>query len=39
VEHDGKAYIVVALSEDDEGAEWLGRIIVALDRIITGQSS
>lgn len=39
VEHDGKAYIAVALSEDDEGAEWLGRIIVALDRIIIGHSS
>jgi beta-lactamase class A len=39
VEHDGKAYIAVALSEGDDGAEWLGRIIVALDRIIVGQSS
>jgi len=39
VEHDGKAYIAVALSEDDDGAEWLGRIIVALDQIIVGQSS
>lgn len=39
VEHDGKAYIAVALSENDDGAEWLGRIIVALDQIIIGQSS
>jgi beta-lactamase class A len=39
VEHHGKAYIAVALSEDDAGAEWLGRIIVALDRIIVGESS
>jgi len=39
VERDGKSYIAVVLSEDDDGAEWLGRIIVALDRIIAGESS
>jgi beta-lactamase class A len=34
VEHDGRRYVAVALSEDPAGAEWLSRLIVAFDRSI-----
>jgi beta-lactamase class A len=34
IRHDGKTYIAVALSNDPNGSEWMGRIIVGLDDII-----
>ncbi|MFQ5417629.1 MAG: serine hydrolase, partial [Myxococcota bacterium] len=34
VEHDGRKYIAVALSNDEDGALWLDQIITALDGII-----
>src|SRR5262245_16691221 len=39
VERRGRSYIAVALSNDEEGARWLERIIVALDGIIFRASS
>lgn len=39
VEHDGRRYIAVALSNDEEGALWLDEIITALDGIIYSQTS
>ncbi len=35
VEHDGRRYIAVALAEDPHGGEWLTRLIVALDELVT----
>ena len=34
VEHDGRKYIAVVLSNDKDGAVWLDQIITALDEII-----
>ncbi len=34
VEHDGRAYIAVALTEDQDGARWLEKIITAMDELI-----
>jgi beta-lactamase class A len=34
VEHGGRAYIAVALSDDANGSDWMGQIIVELDRIV-----
>jgi beta-lactamase class A len=34
VERDGHSYIAVALSDDPQGADWLARLIVALDGIV-----
>lgn len=34
VQHDGKHYIVVALSHDARGGEWLERLVLAVDRIM-----
>jgi len=34
IEHHGKSYIAVALSNHPNGSDWMGRIIVALDDII-----
>jgi beta-lactamase class A len=39
VERRGRSYIAVALSNDEQGARWLERIIVALDGIIFRASS
>jgi beta-lactamase class A len=39
VEHDGRKYIAVVLSNDEEGAVWLDRIITALDGIIFSPTS
>ena len=39
VEHDGRKYIAVALSNDKNGSAWLDRIITALDGIIHGSAS
>jgi beta-lactamase class A len=39
VERRGRSYIAVALSNDEQGAHWLERIIVALDGIIFRASS
>lgn len=39
IEHDGKAYIAVALSDDPEGSEWMGRIIVEFDHIVIPKRS
>lgn len=34
VEHDGRAYIAVALTQDKNGARWLEEIITAMDELI-----
>ena len=34
VEHDGKHYIIVALSHDPQGSKWLERLAPALDRLV-----
>jgi beta-lactamase class A len=34
VEHDGRKYIAVALSESPLGGQWMREIIVALDQLI-----
>ena len=34
VEHAGRRYIAVALAEDNQGGEWLSRLIVRLDDLI-----
>jgi beta-lactamase class A len=39
VEHDGRKYIAVVLSNDREGAVWLDQIITALDGIIFSPTS
>jgi len=39
VEHDGRKYIAVVLSNDKNGAVWLDQIITALDDIIYGTTS
>jgi hypothetical protein len=39
VERGGRAYIAVALSNDPDGSEWLGRIIVEFDRIVIPKRS
>lgn len=39
VEHDGRKYIAVVLSNDKDGAIWLDRIITALDGIIHNSAS
>ena len=39
VERGGHAYIAVALSNDPDGSEWLGRIIVEFDRIVIPKRS
>jgi beta-lactamase class A len=39
VEHDGRKYIAVVLSNDKNGAVWLDQIITALDDIIYGVTS
>jgi beta-lactamase class A len=39
VEHDGRKYIAVALSNDKNGAVWLDKIITALDGIIHDSAS
>jgi beta-lactamase class A len=39
VERDGHTYIAVALSNDREGSQWMGRIIVELDRLIIPRKS
>ena len=39
VERRGRSYIAVALSNDEQGARWLERIIVALDGIIFRASA
>jgi beta-lactamase class A len=39
VERGGRAYIAVALSNDPDGSEWLGRIIVEFDRIVIPKNS
>ncbi len=39
VEHDGRKYIAVVLSNDKNGAVWLDQIITALDDIIYGARS
>jgi beta-lactamase class A len=39
VEHDGRKYIAVVLSNDQEGAVWLAQIIMALDGIIFSPTS
>ncbi len=39
VERGGRAYIAVALSDDPDGSEWLGRIIVEFDRIVIPKRS
>jgi beta-lactamase class A len=38
VEHDGRTYIAVALSNDPNGSKWMQRIIVALDRIVVAKN-
>ena len=39
VEHDGRKYIAVVLSNDRNGSDWLDRIITALDGIIFSPTS
>jgi beta-lactamase class A len=39
VEHDGRAYIAVALSNDPQGSQWMKDIIVELDRIVVAKKS
>jgi beta-lactamase class A len=39
VEHDGRKYIAVVLSNDKDGAVWLDQIITALDEIIFTPAS
>jgi beta-lactamase class A len=39
VERKGRTYIAVALSNSPDGSTWLGRIIIALDRIILRTTS
>jgi beta-lactamase class A len=39
VEHDGRKYIAVVLSNDKNGATWLDQIITALDGIVYGSDS
>jgi beta-lactamase class A len=39
VEHDGRKYIAVVLSNDQNGPEWLDEIITALDSIIFSSTS
>jgi len=39
VEHDGRKYIAVVLSNDKDGPEWLDEIITALDGIIYNSTS
>jgi beta-lactamase class A len=39
VEHDGRKYIAVVLSNDKNGAVWLDQIITSLDDIIFDQTS
>lgn len=39
VERAGRRYIAVGLANDPRGGEWLRRVIVALDRIVSGQRS
>jgi beta-lactamase class A len=39
IEHDGRKYIAVVLSNDKNGAAWLDQIITALDNIIYGSTS
>ena len=34
IEHHGKSYIAVALSNHPDGSDWMGQIIVALDDIV-----
>lgn len=35
VEHDGKRYIIVALSHDPQGSKWLEQLALALDRLVS----
>ncbi len=37
VKHDGKHYIVVALSHDPRGGEWLERLVLSVDRLMPSQ--
>jgi len=39
VEREGHAYIAVALSNDPQGSDWLGRIIVEFDHIVIPKRS
>jgi beta-lactamase class A len=39
VDHDGRKYIAVVLSNDQEGAVWLEQIVMALDGIIFNPTS
>jgi beta-lactamase class A len=39
IEHEGRKYIAVALSNDQDGARWLAKIITALDGIIVDSTS
>lgn len=39
VESDERRYIAVGLANDPRGGEWLRRLIVALDRIVSGQGA
>jgi beta-lactamase class A len=39
IEHDGRKYIAVVLSNDKNGAAWLDQIITALDDIIYDDSA
>ena len=39
VEHDGRKYIAVVLSNDEEGVAWLDEILTALDSIIFSSTS
>ena len=34
IEHDGRRYIAVALSNSPKGAEWLAKLIVSMDRVV-----
>ncbi len=37
VKHDGKHYIVVALSHDPRGGEWLERLVLSVDRLMPSK--
>ena len=37
VEHDGRTYIAVALSNDPNGSKWMQKIILELDRIVVAS--
>ena len=39
VEHDGRRYIAVGLSDDPKGGDWMRELIVAMDDIVFSNSS